>query len=68
MPFRKGLQIYTILMLNKIYFSKKYKQNLEDNFGGFFARLYVEKYLIISVPDLLTAAQECLYRLNYVHF
>jgi len=34
MPFRKGLQIYTFLTLNKIYFSKKDKANFAGNFWG----------------------------------
>jgi len=41
MPFRKGLQIYTFLMLNKIYFSKKIgglkTRRSYKNFGFYLA-------------------------------
>ena len=50
MPFRKGLQIYTFLTLNKIYFLKKYKSDLTGNFVKIFLRDYADKAFNHIIP------------------
>jgi hypothetical protein len=55
MPFRKGLQIYTFLTLNKIYFLKKDKGNFRGNFWGIFRGFVTEKafnYSSLNVAHL----------------